>query len=82
MAMAIEPAARLTPALTAATRPNVTARPATEKDPLPPAIATHLQAQTTSVAAASNALAILAAAVRPTSLLPRKLAGLRILAHH
>ncbi|KAA1073723.1 hypothetical protein PGT21_023536 [Puccinia graminis f. sp. tritici] len=43
MAMAIEPAARLTPALTAATRPNVTARPATEKVPLPPAIATHLQ---------------------------------------
>ncbi|EFP78259.1 uncharacterized protein PGTG_04215 [Puccinia graminis f. sp. tritici CRL 75-36-700-3] len=43
MAMAIEPAARLTPALTAATRPNVTARPATEKVPLPLAIATHLQ---------------------------------------
>ncbi|KAA1070863.1 hypothetical protein PGT21_026105 [Puccinia graminis f. sp. tritici] len=43
MAMAIEPAARLTPALTAATRPNVTARPATEKVPLPPVIATYLQ---------------------------------------
>ncbi|KAA1095212.1 hypothetical protein PGT21_036628 [Puccinia graminis f. sp. tritici] len=43
MAMAIEPAARLTPALPAATRPNVTARPATEKVPLPPAIATYLQ---------------------------------------